>query len=43
MPTPSAVSYSTIAPAKPPLAEATMTASEVAMNSAFPTPRPGSR
>ena len=40
MPTPSAVSYSTIAPAKPPLAEATMTASEVAMNSALPTPQP---
>jgi hypothetical protein len=40
MPTPSAVSYSTMAPAKPPLAEATMTASEVAMNSALPTPQP---
>src|SRR5580693_1176795 len=40
MPTPSAVSYSTIAPANPPLAEATMTASEVAMNRAFPTPQP---
>src|SRR6185437_180783 len=40
MPRPSAVSYSTMAPAKPPLAEATMTASEVAMNSAFPTPQP---
>ena len=40
MPTPRAVSYSTIAPANPPLAEATMTASEVAMNSALPTPQP---
>src|SRR5580693_8948879 len=40
MPTPSAVSYSTIAPANPPLADATMTASEVAMNRAFPTPQP---
>ncbi len=40
MPTPSAVSYSTIAPAKPPLAEPTMTASEVAMNSALPRPQP---
>ncbi len=40
MPIPSAVSYSTIAPANPPLAEATMTASEVAMNSALPTPQP---
>ena len=40
MPRPSAVSYSTIAPANPPLAEATMTASEVAMNSAFPMPQP---
>ncbi len=40
MPRPSAVSYSTIAPANPPEAEATMTASEVAMNSAFPTPHP---
>ena len=29
-----------MAPAKPPLADATMTASEVAMNSAFPTPQP---
>lgn len=28
------------APANPPLAEATMTASDVAMNSAFPTPQP---
>jgi len=41
MPTPRAVSYSTIAPANPPLAEATMTASEVAMNSALPTPPAG--
>src|SRR6201994_3067352 len=40
MPPPGAVSYSTIAPANPPLAEATMTASEVAMNSALPTPQP---
>ncbi len=40
MPSPSAVSYSTIAPAKPPLADATITASEVAMNNAFPTPQP---
>ena len=40
IPTPSAVSYSTMAPAKPPVAEATMTASEVAMNSALPTPQP---
>jgi hypothetical protein len=40
MPTPRAHSYSTIAPANPPLAEATMTASEVAMNSALPTPQP---
>ncbi len=40
MPRPSAVSYSTMAPAKPPLAEATMTAKEVAMNSALPTPQP---
>src|ERR1035438_8126137 len=41
MPTPSAVSYRMIAPAKPPLAEATMTASEVAMNSAVPRAYPG--
>ena len=40
MPSPSAVSYSTIAPANPPVADATMTASEVAMNSALPTPQP---
>ena len=40
MPTPSAVSYSTIAPANPPLEEATITASEVAMNSALPSPQP---
>src|SRR5580700_2581906 len=40
MPTPRAVSYKTMAPANPPLAEATMTASEVAMNSALPTPQP---
>ena len=40
MPRPSAASYSTIAPAKPPEAEATMTASEVAMNSALPSPQP---
>ncbi len=40
MPTPSAVSYKTIAPPKPPLAEPTMTASEVAMNSALPRPQP---
>src|SRR6201996_5013099 len=40
MPSPSAVSYSTIAPENPPEADATMTASEVAMNSAFPTPQP---
>jgi hypothetical protein len=40
MPMPSAVSYSTMAPAKPPLADATITASEVAMNSALPTPQP---
>ena len=37
---PSAVSYRMIAPAKPPLAEPTMTASEVAMNSALPRPQP---
>ena len=43
MPTPRADSYGTMAPANPPLAEATMTASEVAMNSALPTPRPGTR
>ena len=29
-----------MAPAKPPLAEATITAREVAMNSALPTPQP---
>jgi hypothetical protein len=40
MPMPSAASYSTMAPAKPPLAEATITASEVAMNNALPTPQP---
>ncbi len=40
MPTPSAVSYRMMAPANPPLAEATMTASEVAMNSALPRPQP---
>ena len=40
MPTPSAVSYSTMAPANPPLAEPTITASEVAMNSALPRPHP---
>ena len=40
MPTPSAVSYKMIAPANPPLAEATITASEVAMNSALPRPQP---
>jgi hypothetical protein len=40
MPTPSAVSYSTIAPPNPPLAEPTMTASEVAMISALPSPQP---
>jgi hypothetical protein len=40
MPTPSAVSYKMIAPAKPPLAEATMTARDVAMNSALPRPHP---
>ena len=40
MPRPSAVSYSTIAPAKPPLAEATITARDVAINSALPTPQP---
>jgi hypothetical protein len=40
MPRPSAVSYSTMAPVNPPLADATMTASEVAMNSALPMPQP---
>jgi hypothetical protein len=40
MPRPSAVSYKTIAPVNPPLADATITASEVAMNKAFPTPHP---
>ncbi len=40
MPTPSAVSYRMIAPANPPVAELTMTASEVAMNSALPRPQP---
>ena len=40
MPTPSAVSYRMIAPAKPPVAELTITASEVAMNSALPRPQP---
>ena len=40
MPRPSAVSERMIAPANPPLAEATMTAREVAMNSALPTPQP---
>ncbi len=43
MPRPRAVSYRTMAPANPPLAEATITASEVAMNRALPTPRPGTR
>ena len=37
---PSAVSYRTMAPANPPLADATMTAREVAMNSALPMPQP---
>ena len=40
MPRPSAVSYRMIAPAKPPLADATMTARLVAMNSALPRPQP---
>ena len=40
MPRPSAASYSTIAPANPPDAEATMTAREVAMNRALPRPQP---
>ena len=40
MPRPSAASYNTIAPAKPPCAEATMTASEVAMKRALPSPQP---
>src|SRR5258705_7745849 len=40
MPSPSAVSYSTIAPANPPLAEATMTARLVATNNALPSPQP---
>jgi len=40
MPMPSAASYRMIAPLKPPLAEATMTASEVAMNRALPRPQP---
>jgi hypothetical protein len=40
MPTPSAVSYKTIAPAMPPEAEPTMTARDVAMNSALPRPQP---
>ena len=40
MPTPSAVSYRMIAPAKPPLAELTITARDVAMNSALPRPQP---
>jgi hypothetical protein len=44
MPRPSAVSYRMIAPAKPPLAEATMTARLVAMNRALPRPsRRGNR
>ena len=37
---PSAVSYRMIAPTKPPLAEATITASDVAMKSALPSPQP---
>src|ERR1700753_2812643 len=40
MPRPSAVSYSTIAPANPPEAEATMSARAAAMNSALPPPQP---
>ena len=40
MPRPRALSYSTIAPANPPLADPTMTASEVAMNRALPNPQP---
>src|SRR3954447_16592219 len=40
MPRPSAVSYRMIAPAKPPLADATMTARLVAMNRALPSPQP---
>jgi hypothetical protein len=40
MPRPSAVSYRMIAPPKPPLAEATITARLVAMNRAFPSPQP---
>jgi hypothetical protein len=40
MPTPSAVSYRMIAPVNPPVAELTITASDVAMNSAFPRPQP---
>jgi hypothetical protein len=40
MPTPSAASYSTIAPANPPLADATITASDVAIKSALPSPQP---
>ena len=40
MPSPRAASYSTMAPANPPDAEATITAREVAMNSALPRPQP---
>ncbi len=40
IPRPSAASYRMIAPAKPPLAEATMTARLVAMNRALPRPQP---
>ena len=40
MPRPRALSYKMIAPAKPPLADATMTDKEVAMKSALPSPQP---
>lgn len=40
MPRPSAVSYRMMAPPNPPLAEATITAREVAMNRALPSPQP---
>ncbi len=40
MPRPSAASYRMIAPLKPPLAAATMTARDVATNRALPSPQP---